>query len=296
MLQNDGQPGWLYPVQGRATETTRKTSCQKITMLARTGGLGPVWFLTWVVAVSLSGSMGLCKRPAAAAEKSGSSKHSRAEAKLPPLRDAQAEKEHLTVSQKTDPSTAPLVFEGKNYLPVGRGSFWSASSLSFSATLFLEHAGAQEQFGSLATRAPTHAERMRENRAQYFVIWGRFSKLLVLTLAKPASKTEVAAFFRSGMPTVFADRASAELRKDAETLLRLLERDVAQGTEMRLHIGEHGQINVFVDGQKTTGPQNLLLARHLLEVWLGYHAPARSLRNVLVDKIDTLKTPIQTGK
>ena len=158
--------------------------------------------------------------------------------------------------------------------------------------LYLEHIGARAQFGSLTTRAPTRAQLMSENRAQYFVIWGRFAKLMVLRFAKAATKAELTEMFRSGMPEVFSDRTPVELRKDAESFLRLLDHDVAEGQELRLHISDQSQIDVYFDSQKLAGPQNAKLARHLIEIWLGYHSAARSLRQVLIEKIEVLKTPV----
>lgn len=197
-----------------------------------------------------------------------------------PLRDASS-------------ATAPnLVFDGKGYLMVGRGQLAVSGIPPYTASLYLEHVGARAQFGSLTTRAPTRAQLMSENRAQYFVIWGRFAKLMVLKFAKPATKAELTEMFRSGMPEVFSDRAPVELHKDADSFLRLFDRDVAEGQELRLHVSEQSQIDVYFDGQKQAGPQNAKLARHVIEIWLGYHSAARSLRQVLIDKIEVLKTPV----
>lgn len=184
------------------------------------------------------------------------------------------------------------MFDGRGYLMVGRGTLNASGSPQYTASLYLEHIGARAQFGSLTTRAPTRAQLMSENRAQYFVIWGRFAKLMVLRFAKAATKAELTEMFRSGMPEVFSDRTPVELRKDAESFLRLLDHDVVEGQELRLHISDQSQIDVYFDSQKLAGPQNAKLARHLIEIWLGYHSAARSLRQVLIDKIEVLKTPV----
>jgi hypothetical protein len=198
----------------------------------------------------------------------------------PPLRDAAAG------------ATPPLIIDGKSYLMIGQGDLTVANQPNYHVGLYLEHVGARAQFGSLLTRAPTRAMLMSESRAQYFVIWGRFAKLLQLKLTKPATKAELAEMFHSSMPEVFADRAPVELRKDGEALLKLLDQDLAEGQELRLHIGELGQIDLYLDGQKHAGPQSAKLARHLIEIWLGYRSAARTLRGVLVDKIEVLKTPL----
>ena len=50
-------------------------------------------------------------------------------------------------------------------------------------------------------------------------------------------------------------------------------------------VSEQSQIDVYcADGQKQAGPQNAKLARHVIEIWLGYPPAARSLRQVLIDK------------
>ncbi len=180
---------------------------------------------------------------------------------------------------------------------IGRGELTGSETPRYQAALYLEHAGARLQFGSLTTRAPTKAQLMSENRAQYFVIWGRFARMMVLKMTKPASKAELVAMFHSGMPEVFGDRTPVELRKDADSLVKLIDRDLAEGQELRVHVGENGQIDLYLDGNKRVGPQSPKLSRHVLEIWLGYHSVARSLRSVLVDKIEVLKTPlIKTSK
>jgi len=215
----------------------------------------------------------------------------------PPLRDAVAAPAlapRSTPSLRNVPAgaTPPLIIDGKSYLMIGQGDFKVANQPNYHAGLYLEHVGARAQFGSLLTRAPTRAMLMSESRAQYFVIWGRFAKLLVLKLTKPATKAELAAMFHSGMAEVFADRAPVELRKDGEALLKLVDQDLAEGQELRLHISELGQIDLYLDGQKHAGPQSAKLARHLIEIWLGYRSAARTLRGPLVDKIEVLKTPL----
>ena len=84
----------------------------------------------------------------------------------------------------------------------------------------------------------------------------------------------------------------AACRQDAEALVKLIDRDLAEGQELRIHISEQAQIDLYLDGQKKVGPLNPKLARHLLEIWFGYHSAARVLRQVLVDKIEVLKTPV----
>ena len=199
---------------------------------------------------------------------------------VPPLRDAAAG------------TTPPMLLDGKGYLMVGKGELTGSESPRYQIALYLEHAGARAQFGSLLTRAPTKAMLMSESRAQYFVIWGRFAKLLVLKMTKPATKTELAEMFHAGMPEVFSDRTPVELRKDAESLLKLVDHDLAEGQELRIHISEQAQMDLYLDGVKHAGPQNAKLARHLIEIWLGYRSVAHSLRNVLIDKIEVLKTPL----
>jgi hypothetical protein len=165
-------------------------------------------------------------------------------------------------------TTPPLILDGKSYLQIGKGELKLSSQPQYQLGMYVEHVGARAQFGSLLTRAPTRAMLMSESRAQYFVIWGRFAKLLQLRMLKPVSKAELAGMFQSGMPEVFADRAPTELRQDAEALVKLIDRDLAEGQELRIHISEQAQIDLYLDGQKKVGPVNPKLARHLIEIWL----------------------------
>ena len=315
MLQDDCQSPGPRPEHSWSTEAVTQASCQKFTMCSRTrlGGrhivqfstLQPGYWLCLCALVFLAGSVrgwaeeggskssggssqaksSHTRRPypplrSASGQASGSPSTPPARASVPPLRDAVAA------------TTPPLVVDGKSYLLVGRGELTGSETPRYQAALYLEHAGARMQFGSLTTRAPTRAQLMSENRAQYFVIWGRFARMLVLKMTRPASKAELAAMFHSGMPEVFGDRTPAELRKDAESLVKLIDRDLAEGQELRIHISESGQIDLYLDGNRRVGPQNTKLSRHVLEIWFGYHSVARSLRNVLIDKIEVLKTPL----
>lgn len=315
MLQDDCQSPSPRSEHLWSTEAVKPTSCQKFTMCspARLGWRHIVQISTpqpirclllWgLLLVAWSGrgwaeeggsksaggssqaKSSHTRRPypplrSASGQAAGSPAVPQARASVPPLRDAAAG------------TTPPLVVDGKSYLQVGRGELTGSESPRYQAALYLEHAGARLQFGSLTTRAPTHAQLMSENRAQYFVIWGRFARMVVLKMTKPASKAELAAMFQSGMPEVFGDRTPAELRKDADALVKLIDRDLTEGQELRIHISDNGQIDLYLDGNKRIGPQNTKLSRHVLEIWLGYHSAARSLRNVLIDKIEVLKTPL----
>lgn len=326
MLQDGCQPRSSNAFPRDPTTDAAPLCCQKLTTVSgRCGLAGPGGgFLTerrWFVGRTVWAAWFFCglavgaPRPdtgtwgascAAAAAVDGASgakreeKARHARKPYPPYRDASAtakvpEKEKAKEQAKEPAPAAKVerrILDGKTYLLVGSGEFASDKSPSYRASLYLEHAAARVQFGSLVTRAPTRAEMMSENRAQYFVTWGKFAKWVVLTFSKPATKAELATMFRTSMPELFSDRTNAELSKDAEAFVQLFDKDMAAGSELGLHISEQGQIAVYVEGKKAVGPQNLKLSRHVLDIWLGYHSAARTLRNVLVGKLDVLKTPV----
>lgn len=314
MLQDDCQSPSTHIDHPVPTEAADRRLCQKFTMCPANGIPGRKvveystlrrlrWSVFWGLMVVLG--LGTSARAEEADKKTATAaataSHNRKP--YPPLRTASGQPAASSSAPLVRPTvpplrdaaagtTPPMIFDGKGYLMVGKGELTSSESPRYQIALYLEHAGARAQFGSLLTRAPTRAMLMSESRAQYFVIWGRFAKLLVLKMTKPVSKTELADMFRSGMTEVFGDRTPVELRKDAESLLKLVDHDLAEGQELRIHISEQSQIDLYLDGVKHAGPQNSKLARHLIEIWLGYRSAARSLRNVLIDKIEVLKTPL----
>lgn len=316
MLQDDCQSPSTHIDHPLPTEAADRRLCQKFTMCPANGMAGGdiveystlrllrwsmMWGLLVVLGLGSSARAEEADKKTAATTVAAKASHNRKP--YPPLRTASgqpAASSSAPLARATVPplrdavagTTPPMIFDGKGYLMVGKGELTGSETPRYQIALYLEHVGARAQFGSLLTRAPTRAMLMSESRAQYFVIWGRFAKLLVLKMTKPASKTELADMFRSGMAEVFGDRTPVELRKDAESLLKLVDHDLAEGQELRIHISEQAQIDLYLDGVKHAGPQNSKLARHLIEIWLGYRSVAHSLRNVLIDKIEVLKTPL----
>lgn len=200
-----------------------------------------------------------------------------------------AEVVELATSQRF---TTPLLIAGKNYSLVGIGvrsqTETKPPARLYAMAMYVDHTGAKVQFPSLLHKAPTRAMMFAESRAQNFVIWGRFAKLGVLRLLRPMSKAELVTMFRAAMPEVFSDKAPPELKKDGEAFLALLDQDLKEGQELRIHTDDDFRIEVYLDGVKKVGPQDPKLCRHIWEIWLGYHAQ-RDLRGQLVDRLDVLK-------
>lgn len=202
-----------------------------------------------------------------------------------------AEVVELATSQRF---TTPLLIAGKNYSLVGLGVRSQVAAKAqppqrlYAMAMYVDHSGAKVQFPSLMHKAPTRAMMMAESRAQHFVVWGRYAKLGVLRMLKATPKAELAALFQEGMPEVFSDKAPAEVRKNAEALLKLLDQDLKEGQELRIHTDDDWHIDLYLDGVKKAGPQDPKLCRHIWEIWLGSHSP-KDLRGALVDRLEVLK-------
>ncbi|MFO0657870.1 MAG: hypothetical protein U0787_22745 [Polyangia bacterium] len=194
MVQDGCQRTSARVLRPPPTATCQRTLCQKVTTSAAGRGVGARIVenstLRWLRAVGI-GLLLVCQGFPAHAEDASSKSSSDAAKKsahhrkpYPPLRTASgqpaASASYSTASvpplRDASSATAPnLVFDGKGYLMVGRGQLAVSGIPPYTASLYLEHIGARAQFGSLTTRAPTRAQLMSENRAQYFVIWGRFA-------------------------------------------------------------------------------------------------------------------------
>lgn len=204
------------------------------------------------------------------------------------LHSAPAQAIEITEPGSGQRFVSPFVSAGKQYTLVGTGLRKRDNGSAYAMALYVEDT-ARQSFPSAYDRANrTRAGLFAQNRAHNFFIWGHFAKLAVLRMLRGHSRQELMQSFSEPLAELLTEKSAPELRQDTLTFLALLDGDLRDGQELRLHTDDHGQIDVYLDGKKKTGPQNPRLARHLWEIWLGFHPLQPQLRQTLLERLDVL--------
>jgi hypothetical protein len=175
--------------------------------------------------------------------------------------------------------------DGKRHVLLG-----SAVSGDYTLALYVEESEARRHFPALAARAGGRgkAKLLASDHAQAFVLWGRFTKLVVV---RPTKEQLPSARLRdvlsAGMAEDLGDKASPELKKWSEELVALFDRDLRDGEELMMAIDGDGHITVELGAERREGPQSPKLGRAALGTWLVVKSAAE-LRRSLLDRIELL--------
>lgn len=184
--------------------------------------------------------------------------------------------------------TTPLKLESRSYTLIGSGLRAVKEDKQYVMALYVEDS-ARQSFGSVYDRAGrSRAGLLIESRAQNFFSWGHFAKLAIWRFLRATPKDEVAAVFREGLVPLTNDKALPELKKDALAFLALLDKDLKEGEELRLHVDDVGHLDLYLAGVKKAGPQSPKLVRQIWDIWLGYHPVSPQLRVSLVNRLEVL--------
>lgn len=184
--------------------------------------------------------------------------------------------------------SSPLEYAKKGYILVGTGLRRDATLKHYAMGLYVDEAAKPSFIGVYDRAGRRRAGLFFESRAQNFYIWGHFAKLGVVRFLKPTPKDELQKMFRDGLADVLTPNATAELRKDALTFIELLDVDLKEGQELRLHCDDTGHLDVQLDAVKKSGPQNAKLCRQIWDIWLGFHPVQKEMRNTLLDRLEVL--------
>ena len=183
---------------------------------------------------------------------------------------------------------SPLSFAGKPHTLVGTGLRKRDNGSAYAMALYVEDT-ARLSFPAAYDRGNrTRAGLFAQNRAHNFFIWGHFSKLAVLRFLRGHSRQELQQQFSEPLAELLLEKSAPELRQDTLAFLSLLDVDLREGQELRLYTDDVGQIDVYIDGKKKSGPQNPKLARALWEIWLGFRPIQPQLRQSLLERLDVL--------
>jgi len=175
--------------------------------------------------------------------------------------------------------------DGKRHLLLG-----SAISGDYTLALYVEEAEARRHFPALAARAGGRqkAKLLASDHAQAFVLWGRFTKLVVV---RPTKEQLPSARLRdvvsAGLAEDLGEKASPELKKWSEELVALFDRDLRDGEELVVAIDGDGHIVFELGAERREAPQSPKLGRALLGTWLVVKS-ATELRRGLLDRIELL--------
>lgn len=185
---------------------------------------------------------------------------------------------------------ASLTYGGKPYTLIGVGIRKKFVVKVYAMGLYVEHAAAKQAFPSLATKAggPERDRLLSGDKAQTFVAWGRFGKLGVMHFVRNVDREKIQEAYRDSLANALSDKASADLRRDAQAFVALFDKDIKDGQELRIHTDDTGKITVEIAGEKKDGPQNPQLGRQIWEIWLGPKPISKDLQRGLVARIDEL--------
>jgi hypothetical protein len=180
--------------------------------------------------------------------------------------------------------------EGRNFVLAGAGAMKSDAGRDYDLALYVDELDARRAFPALAARAggKTRARLLNGEHAQSFVVWGHFSKLAVFHFARALEADAWKVPIKDALDEELGDKASPELKKQAEALIALFDHDVQEGQELYLRTDGDGHIEIELAGLKKQAPQSPKLARALWSVWLGGKPISKELQRALVDKVDLL--------
>ena len=190
-----------------------------------------------------------------------------------------------------DPQKFPATLKhaDRGYTLVGTGLRVEATTRSYAMGLYVQDLG-KPSFRAVYDRAGgNRAGLYIENRAHNFFIWGHFAKLGILRFLRPLPKEDLQRMFSDGLADLLTEKSPLEVRQAVLSFLALLDTDVLPGQELRLGTDDRGQVDLYLDGKHKPGPQNPVLARHVWEIWLGFHPAQKDMRQTLLDKLDALK-------
>ena len=189
------------------------------------------------------------------------------------------------VAESPAPPTETRKVEGKSFVLLGSGS-----AGEYQLSLYVEETEARRHFPALVMRAggKGRAKLNAGDHAQTFVVWGRFTKLLILRPAHPLVGTKLREMFATALVEELADKASPEVKQRAEALLALLARDLVETDELQLLVDGDGRVTIDLHGDRRDAPPSPRAVRDLLSLWLGPKAVSAELRRALVDKIELL--------
>lgn len=176
--------------------------------------------------------------------------------------------------------------EGHNFAITGAGVL----EKQYQMALYVDELDVRRAFPALVTRAggKSKAKLLAGDHAQQFVLWGHFEKLAELRFIAPITADALRAQVKEVLDVELGDKVRPELRKLADALLSLIDRDVEPGQTMLLRTDDAGHIDLELAGHKKAGPQSPKLARALWGVWLGDKPISKELSRALVDKLDLL--------
>jgi hypothetical protein len=160
----------------------------------------------------------------------------------------------------------------------------------YQMALYVDELDARRAFPALITRAggKSRAKILSGDHAQQFILWGHFDKLAEVRFIGPMGAADLRGHLKDVIDAELGEKARPELRKQADALLALFDRDVEPGQTLLLRTDEAGHIELELAGHKKSGPQSPKLARALWSVWLGDKPVSKELSRALVDKVDML--------
>ncbi|MSP61385.1 MAG: hypothetical protein EXR72_13770 [Myxococcales bacterium] len=196
----------------------------------------------------------------------------------------------------TEPATKQvfqtyLVIEDKEYVLIGVGARKVAGFKVYAMGLYVEDLAARRAFPALVGKAggADPASLGRGELAPQFVVQGDFAKHAVLRFVRDVTAKQQRESYREALGDDVGPKASAEMRRDAESFLALFDRDLKAGGELVIHTDPDGKVSLAMDGAPAkAGPKNLRLEYDIWNIWLGEKPISSDLKKALIERIDGL--------
>lgn len=187
--------------------------------------------------------------------------------------------QEVTESSTGQKFPATLSYGGKGYSLLGVGVRKKFVVKVYAMGLYGESAGAKQAY-------PAVQGKSGGDKAQQFVVYGRFAKLAVLRFVRDVEKDKIQEAYRESLGGALA--AGGAAAADAQAFLALFDKDMKGGQELRIATDEGGKVTVEIAGQKKSGPQSPQLARAIWEIWLGNKPISGDMKRTLVERVDEL--------
>ena len=173
--------------------------------------------------------------------------------------------------------------DGRQHVLLGAGQ-----APEYQLALYVDEQEARRHFPALVMRSGgrAHANLTASDHAQSFVLWGRFSKQLVLRATQELSAERLRQQLQAALDVELGEKP--RLHALSDELVALFGHDLAEGEELVLTVDGDGRTSVEWSSDHKELKTSPKAVRALLGVWLGTKPVSNELRRALVDQVDQL--------
>ena len=183
------------------------------------------------------------------------------------------------------------VIDDKEYALLGVGARSVLGFRVYAMAMYVEDEPARAGFPRLAGKAGGADAQtlLKSGLVAPFIVEGDFGKHAVLWFTRAVSARQQRDSYREALGDDVSDKASPEVRRDAEAFLALFDRDMKEGDELVIRTTPDGTIGVSIAGAPMKwGPKNLRIAHEVWDIWLGSKPISADLKSSLLQRVEAL--------